>query len=315
MPQLSPLVCPKCSQPIAAIELMQRIPTATSFKDCLRRCDPCGIGASNTADPRVTYIHRDPLENIPLESREYASEALRQALNVRNRSSKLSRFGFSTSEDAITWVVFTYLLRSGNLLETLKRCGLISNRISATAPTLLLWGTPIDSGPRGTEIKQQLIDLCASLQEDANSFSEPDVIIDLGEDSLVFIEVKYLSGNNSKSADYSGWSRYVSAPRLAWQIENIKASGCYELARNWCLLKNLAGERASTLVNLGPVNLFSGKEGARLNRFVAALSTDERSHFVKLTWSELLGINFDNMPVWFERFCRERRLIDHFIND
>jgi hypothetical protein len=79
---------------------------ATQYDDCLRRCEPCGIGASNAADPQaVTYIHRDPLGNIPIESRKGVSRALGEALNARNRESKRRRFGFSTSEDAVTWVV------------------------------------------------------------------------------------------------------------------------------------------------------------------------------------------------------------------
>jgi hypothetical protein len=97
------------------VERIGKIQTTREFQDCLRRCEPCEIGASNTADPqRVTFIYRNPLENIPFESRAHAIEALGRALNERNRSSKLSRFGFSTSEDAVTWVVFTYLLRSGH---------------------------------------------------------------------------------------------------------------------------------------------------------------------------------------------------------
>jgi hypothetical protein len=228
---------------------------------------------------------------------------------VRSRSSKFNRFGFSTSEDAVTSVVFTYLLRSGHLLAVLERSGLVSNRISTTAPTLLLWGSPIGGEPRGLQIQNQLIELCGGLEEEASSFSEPDVIVDLGADGLVFIEVKYLSGNDSKSPDYAGWTRYVSAPWLSWQVESVKASRCYELARNWRLLKNLAAERTATLVNLGPASLFSGKEGARLNRFGAALGADERSHFKKITWSDLLGVNLDKMPEWFIRFCRDRRLI------
>jgi hypothetical protein len=192
--------------------------------------------------------------------------------------------------------------------EALKRSGLIPNRISITPPTLLLWGAPIDIAPRGSEIHRLLIELCTSLKEDANSFSEPDVIIDLGEDGLVFIEVKYLSGNDSKSAEYSGWTKYGLASQLFWQFEDIKASGCYELARNWCLLKSLAAGRPATLANLGPASLFLGKEGARLDRFVASLSSDDSSHFVKLSWPDLLG-KLDNMPDWFDRFCHDRRLI------
>lgn len=225
-----------------------------------------------------------------------------------NAKLHISRFGFSTSEDAVTWVVFTYLLHSDHLLEALKRCGLISNRILTTTPTLLLWGVPIGSTPRGVEIHKYLIEFCASLHEDANSFSEPDVIIDLGEDGLIFIEVKYRSGNDSKSADYSGWSRYVSAPGIDWQTEDIKASGCYELARNWCLVKSLAAGRPATLANLGLAGLFLGKEGERLDRFAASLGSDESSHFVKLTWPDILG-KLDNVPDWFDRFCRDRKLI------
>ena len=94
---------------------------ATQFDDCDRWCELCGIGASNAADPKaVTYIHRDPLGNIPVESRGGAVEALGHAFSVRNRESKRPRFGFSTSDDAVTWVVFTDLLRSGQLLGTLR---------------------------------------------------------------------------------------------------------------------------------------------------------------------------------------------------
>lgn len=294
---------------MTATGVFDRIRVATQFDDCLRRCEPCGIGASNAADPnRVTYIHRDPLGNIPVESRAGASEALAQALNVRSRESKRRRFGFSTSEDAVTWVVFTYLLRSGQLRDVLRRIGLISNTSVAVAPTLLLWGVPIDDAGRGAEIRKQLSDLCAGLQEDPNSFSEPDVIIDLGSDGLVFIECKYFSGNDRKAADYSGWSRYATAAGLAWRIGDVKVSGCYELARNWCLLKAMAGRRPASLVNLGPAGLFAGAEGVRLDRFVAALDTDDRSRFLRIAWPEFLGTGVNDLPDWFARFCRERNL-------
>ena len=311
MPQLPSLKCPGCSRPIAATESIDRAPIATQFDDCLRRCEPCGIGASNAADPEaVTYIHRDPLGNIPIESREGAIQALGQAFNVRNRESKRRRFGFSTSEDAVTWVVFTYLLRSGQLLGALRQAGIIGETTFATAPTLLLWGVPIENGTHGAEIRKQLSDLCASLQEDPNSFSEPDVIIDLGEDGLIFIEIKHLSGNDLKPAEYPGWSRYASAARLAWRIEDVKASGCYELARNWCLLTSLAGDRPGSLVNLGPARLFGGAEGARLDRFVTALGNNDRSHFRKATWSDLLGAGMGDVPGWFAQFCRGRGLTE-----
>jgi hypothetical protein len=160
----------------------------------------------------------------------------------------------------------------------------------------------------GAGIQKQLSDLCANLQEDPNSFSEPDVIIDFGLDGLFFIEVKYRSGNDFKPSDYRGWSRYENAHRMAWRIDDVKASGCYELARNWCLLKTLAGDRPATLVNLGPSKLFLGAEGRRLDCFDKAIGTHERSHFRKITWSDLLGKGLVDVPDWFSQFCRDRGL-------
>lgn len=245
-----------------------------------------------------------------MESREGASEVLRQAFNLRNRESKRVRFGFSTSEDAVTWVVFTYLLRSGQLLTALSQAGLTCEDAAMPALTLFLWGVPVDSNDeRGTDIQRRLIELCTKLGEDPTSLSEPDVILDLGKAGLIFVEVKHLSPNDTTPADYRGWTKYSSAAWLNWRIEEIRASGCYELARNWCLLKGLAADRPVTLVNLGPARLFRGAEGARLDRFAAALDTDQRSHFVKVSWSDLLRSGSDEVPEWFAAFCRDRGLI------
>jgi hypothetical protein len=314
MPWLPSKDCPCCGHPIAAEKFSGIVPAATRFEKCLRRCVPCGIGFSNAAD-NPTRIYKDPLKNIPCESRAGASEALSHALNERSRVSKWRRFGFSTSEDAVTWVVFTYLLHSRQLEGALRRVGLISAKALTAAPTLLLWGAPIAIPPscyraRGAEIRKQLSDLCTRLGENPISFSEPDVIIDLGEDGLIFIEAKYRSGNDLKPTNYIGWPLYLEESGLAWDIEKIRKSGCYELARNWRLLKGLADneKRTVTLVNLGRADLFHGRGGERLTSFVEAISTDERSRFMKITWSKLLGDSLFGAPEWFAQFCRHRCL-------
>ena len=297
---------------MAAVEIRGNPKAATSFQSCLRNFTKCEVGASNTADVgAVTYIYRDPLKSIPIESREGAQKALAEAHNIRNRKSKRTRFKFApTSEDAITWVVFTYLLRTGQLLNRLKSLGLVSvNVLETTVPTLLLSGSCVDGGARSDEIRSQLGELCVVLEENCLSFSEPDVIIDLGEQGLVIIEVKHLSRNDLQTEGYGGWQKYLSAAGLSWDVEGIKASGCYELARNSCLLKGLAANRPATLVNLGPPKLFQGKEGSRLNRFIDSLDRDDRTEFRKLTWSDLLGDILIGAPEWFLGFCRNRRLV------
>jgi hypothetical protein len=313
MPTLPSKRCPCCNHPIAEVEFQGPVRPATSYEKCLRRCEPCAVGVSNRVN-NPTFIYREPLKNIPSDSRANATNVLSNALNERNRDNKRLRFGFSTSEDAVTWVVFTYLLSSGQLEGALRRVRLIDAGALAVKPTILLWGVPIATPPScdrrgGAEIRRRLIDLCADLGEKQASFSEPDVIIDLSENGLILIEAKYLSGNDSKPVDYKGWTTYLGSSALAWDTDKIRNSRCYELARNWRLLKGLAGERMVTLVNLGQPDLFLSKDDMRLNLFVEALRTDERSRFTKLTWSDLLGTEFNNMPDWFVEFCRGRRLI------
>jgi hypothetical protein len=307
--QLPSLECPRCGCSMTTRESVGEMPSAKCFQDCLRRCERCGIGASN-AKAKVTWICLDPLQNIPPDTWNGAKEALAQALNETNRESKLRYFGFSTSEDAVTWVVFTQLLRSGKLIDALKRAGIVADQV-AVAPTLLLWGVPVNGGERGKEIRQELHNLCTkTLGEKSDRLTEPDVIIDLGEDDLVFIEVKYLGDNDSQPTDYKHWPTYEKGLRLAWHYEDVKASRCYELARNWRVLKELAGERPTALVNLGQERLFRGVEGERLCRFAEALGLDERSRFKKIRWREFLDKVLDDQPEWFADFCRDRGLLE-----
>lgn len=305
MVALPSLVCPSCQGEMSAVAMEGKAPVATAFDDCLRSCQGCGIGASNAADPaQVTYIHHYPLQNIPEKIRPGAGRVLDRALNERNRKSKRQRFGFSTSEDAVSWVVFAQLFRSGGLLATLQRTGVVDQKVQ-TPPSLYLWGAPVDSDDDG--LRSELVDLCSRLGENPKSFSEPDVIVDLGPDGLVFIEVKHRSGNDLQSEDYPGWSRYFPADGLAWDEAAVKASGCYELARNWRLLRGLAGDRPATLVNLGPPGLFRGTEGERLSRFQAALGVENGARCLTLTWPDLLGA-INDAPEWFSEFCRQRNL-------
>jgi hypothetical protein len=279
---------------------------ATRYEDCIRRCEPCGIAASNTERKGAeTWIFRDPIQNIPAQSREHALTVLGSAFNKRNRNSKIIKFGFSTSEDAITWVVFSYLVRSGDLIAVLRHLGLVTNRLGTTEPTVLLWGVPISNGEAGKVIAGKLENACIEFGEKQQSFSEPDIIIDLGPDGLLFIEAKYKARNDQRPAEYEGWSRYKNAP-IGWTFDEVRASGCYELARNWCLLSKIAAHRRKTLVNLAPASLFSGPDRERIVRFVDAIKTDPNAQFRTITWSDLLS-GMPNPANWFSDFCRSRR--------
>src|SRR5215472_16931610 len=96
MSHLPPLRCPRCKHQISAVECTGKTPVVKSFADCLRRCEPCGVGASNSVN-RPTRVYRDPLENIPMQSREGVNDALNRALNKRSRASNEMRRSLQAS--------------------------------------------------------------------------------------------------------------------------------------------------------------------------------------------------------------------------
>src|SRR4051812_24465772 len=121
LPKLPTVSCPHCERVVTVSDNQIRSGTAREYKDCIRRCEPCGIAASNTRRAGAErWIFRDPVKNIPAESREHVTAVLECAFNKRNRQSRLAKFAFSTSEDAVTWVIFSYLVRSGRLGEALR---------------------------------------------------------------------------------------------------------------------------------------------------------------------------------------------------
>jgi len=104
----------------------------------------------------------------------------------------------------VTWVVFTYLMRSKLLLKALQNVQLAAPDAGHIEPTLLLWGVPVEPTTSGASLGAKLSAQCTALGEDKEGMSEPDVIVDLGGQGIVFIEVKYLSGNDKKSSSYAG---------------------------------------------------------------------------------------------------------------
>lgn len=86
---LPSLSCLRCDNLIAPSGSFSKIPVARRYEHCIRRCEPCGVGASNAKTAGAqTWIFREPLDNSPTEIRDGAKTALRGALNQRNRQTK-----------------------------------------------------------------------------------------------------------------------------------------------------------------------------------------------------------------------------------
>jgi hypothetical protein len=209
---LSPLTCTGCGATLHPVAGHAK--PASCFNDCLRRCEVCGIGFSNSRSNQ-TRIYRDLLHNVPEQVRTGVGDALSNALNERNRQSKHSKFGFSTSEDALTWTVFTFLRMSGQLGSVLRGIGVVED--IEDEPEMLVWGAlqPLKS-PEGSIIRERLIRICDRLGEAPRSRSEPDVIV-VGTFGVIFIEVKYRSPNDLQ-AFVTKHDKYLEGTDAVWRI-------------------------------------------------------------------------------------------------
>jgi hypothetical protein len=213
---------------------------------------------------------------------------LEGALNVHHRTDKKAKFGFSTSEDALTWTVFSWL-------STARPDGLVAlgRRLFAAevpTPEVLLWGVPITAGAAGTGTRDRMIRVLDALGERPNGRSEPDVILDFGTAGLVIIEVKHRASNDVQSVSAAHkFDRYLADTSAFTHPEIIKDTLLYELARNWRVGIEVAGDRPFRLVNLGAPKLFAGGPKGLLDRFEHGLSTANDRSFARITWPTFLA--------------------------
>lgn len=286
---LPAIACPGCGASLSGT----RSPAASSFATCARRCETCGIAFSNGLT-NPTVIYRDPLQNIPWQTHGGALEALEQAVNVRSRPTKARRFGFETSEDALTWTVFSYLASEpGSMDLILAHLGMTTVR--GVEPTVLLWGSPLGQTQYGRTIRERLIQVSDNLAENPVSRSEPDVLIDLGPSGLVIIEVKYRSSNDNETNTVK-FDRYLDE-RFFLDLGAVKATGLYELTRNWRIGCEMAQSRPLTLVNLVMAPTLKS-DRHRLERFSSALRTGEQARFAVVEWASVVGALSHLMPQW-----------------
>ncbi|MFZ5448932.1 MAG: hypothetical protein ACOZFS_09890 [Thermodesulfobacteriota bacterium] len=281
------------------------------YASCLRRCEDCGFGFSNarTAEiDRLTIVYRNPFGNIPDYIAAGHDEVLRQALNRINRSAKLLKFTSSKSEDHLTWTVFRYLQLTQEMGKAVGRLGIDFMDIFSVEPTLLLWGCPLPPQEEvGKAIQEKLIQVLDRLGENPQRRSEPDVILDYGERGIIFIEVKHGSPNDTKPAKYQGWRKYLRNTVAFRDTGSVRRTGFYELARNWRIAWDLAGDRPMALINLGPGELFQGTSQSKLVAFTETLDQGESRRFVIVSWRQFLDA-MPPCPPWLRGYLDNRRV-------
>ena len=314
-----PTITCRCGREIISAEFEQGTerslaPQATSYASCLRKCTHCGYGFSNANTNDMTKLAsylREPFAGIPDEIIDGHDCALAEALNVRNRRSKVNKLASINSEDHVTWTVFRFLQMGHAITPALAAANVLpSLDAQQIEPTMLLWGSPIPLVPAGTDLRQRLENLCDSLGENPVSRSEPDVILDFAKGGIVFIEVKLHSQNDWKPADYKGedgtskWDKYLVNTNAFRDVDATRDSGLYELTRNWRLAWELADGRPMCVINLGPAKLNKG-----LSKWLDSLARDARHQFLFLSWATMIG-TMKERPQWFANYLIQRRVIE-----
>lgn len=292
---LLPIVCPSCGVLVRAAD--GNLKTANCYADCLRKCEKCEVGFSNAKNgPTIIYLM--PELNVPSQVREGVRETLALALNERHRTDKLIKFGFSTSEDALTWTVFRYLAGTGQLARVFT--SLLALPVSTSKPTLLLWGVPCPMDViGGHELARSVVAVSDHLDEMSSRRSEPDVIIDFGDSGLVVIEVKYRSENEKKRFDPHYYMKYLSGSNAFTDTKAVGESALYELTRNWRIGTELAQGRAFTLINL----VLKPEKTGVLSMFRKGLNF-EMGQFSNSTWADFLS-TFQK-PAWLSAYLSTR---------
>ena len=168
-------------------------------------------------------------------------------------------------------------------------------------------GRPCPYGGRGNDVRNDLAKVCDRLGERANSRSEPDILLDFGNDGLVIAEIKYRSGNDKKLK--ANWTPYLSQSDAFGDPQRAKESQFYELVRNWRIGRELAQTRPFVLANLALSKKLASD--SRLTDFERSLATSGTSRFLRLTWSDFLSASeqaIGKFPQWMDDYLRSREL-------
>ena len=267
------IICPHCGKEMDELEGTPK--KAFCYEDCLRRCKKCEIGASNSKI-KPTFIYKDYHKNFPSYFLNNLDTTLNQANNVRNRNSKKVKIGYSTSEDALTWIFIKYFIQKNNL-DHLQKLLLIDEKIQE----ILIWGVPQLNPSYNSKLK----DVCTQLGEEPSSFSEPDLII-ISESSITFIEVKLKSSNEKKSSAHRNYDKYLNN-NFYKDKDLAKKSEYYELIRNWTIAHFLCKNKVVRLINLAPKNLFYKENDIFFQNFKDSLNNSQS--FLQLSWESIIS--------------------------
>jgi hypothetical protein len=282
--------CPKCGNPLT----FESIPSkkATNYNDCIRKCKNCGIGISNSKT-NPTIIYKNFKDNIPKSLLCKLDDILDLSINHISHKQKIIRMGFNTSEDALSWIFFSYFVRYNKLNILLKLLGFKNDRIL----NIYFWGVSYIDPSINNNFRKVLIEVLKNeFNEEENYYSEPDIIIET-ENKILFIEVKYNSANSYEKS-LRKIERYLKKEYYS-DIEKAKKSLYYELIRNWSIGNKISKNKEYYLLNIGLKRKFDNEnKNARIKLFQESLNN--KSNFIRITWENIMeNLNKEDIDSYF----------------
>ena len=251
------------------------------------------------------------LSNIQFERDYFASHILGNAKKAESH-----RICHETSEDALTWNVFSRLARE-NLLRGLVSD--ITGHSLAKDPELYLWGLPAFLNDSSARLPVHALDKARTVFEpDIKHFrTEPDIMIFVPGELLLLVEAKFTSGNtiatedrcddkrNHKPKSRSGiLQRYTSAELPRGVLIPAAAGNPFysQLYRNLVFAIYMAEQLGVgwAVANLVSDRLFSQKRGTNYydpTGFIhSVLSENHHKRFIRYSWERLYGQYVRDVP-------------------
>ncbi len=223
---------------------------------------------------------------------------------MQHHQNQIENFGFSTSEDALTWTVFKFLHDTGQLATCLELSGLGNRPPNERPPSLLIWGAPVpldqNANEHGWALRQRLISISEWLLENQGSRTEPDVVIDMGQFGIVIVEVKHTSPTRQRSRIMTGGTRIYP------EGHPIRASLCYRACPQLAIRNRTRLVSAMPLyARLARTKTLFQEQDELIGGFEACLPPQGLARFRRLTWNSLLATITDP-PEWLVRYVQAR---------
>lgn len=225
-----------------------------------------------------TFEYENTYENILWKGKD--DRALLAEIFKVKRESRMAR---DNSEDAVTWNVFRYLQKNGQLKHFLKELF----QIDEDEPEIIYWSY--------YQPQKGLWDRLKAAREQfelvPSKGSEPDIII-LGKSYLIFVEAKLTASNKTTPSNPKVKDKYSSGGQKWWDdvfesdfdtvAVQIKK---YELARFW-LLGSWIAKRIDKQFILATLVLKENDESIN-SLFLPYIKSSLDRKFERITWENI----------------------------